>query len=252
MSGFSSEVSTEDGTVSLVITGLPGSGKTRVIQSLHNKLTRPGYFESQDLSDLNQVTLPYQILCVIDVRASLISGRDDWLEERLQQLLLSADGIIFSFLESASLDDQVWWNKWVALNAGQLPIVRWLNQSFPAAWKGFSFQDDLLQSTVEVLSKELKPLQVYEFSVGRICWEHLLFGLDSSKQNLEMKIARVKGVVQTLEYENKVAIEGSATGWELFAADENNLADGVLGRLQIQGVDLDQAWLDEIVKASLV
>lgn len=252
MPEFSSEVSTEDGTVSLVITGLPGSGKTRVIQSLQNKLTRPGYFESQDLSDLNQVTLPYQLLCVIDVRAPLVSGRDDWLEERLQQLLLSADGIIFSFLESAALDDQVWWNKWVALNAGHLPIVRWLNQSFPAAWQGFPVKDGLLHSTVELLSKGPKPLQVYEFSVGRICWEHLLFGLDSSKQNLGMKITRVKGLVQTLEYENKVAIEGSATRWELFAADENNLPDGVLGRLQIQGVDLDQAWLDEIVKASLV
>ncbi len=252
MSGFSSEVSTEEGAVTLVITGLPGSGKTRVIQSLQNNLTRPGCFESQDLSDLNQVTLPYQLLCVIDVRSPLVSGRDDWLAERLQQLLLSADGIIFSFLENSALDDQAWWNKWVALNAGHLPIVRWLNQDFPPGWQGFPVQQDLLQSTVEVLPKELKPLQLYEFSVGRICWEHLLFGLDSSKQNLGMKIARVKGVVQTLEYENKVVIEGSATRWELFAADQNNSAVGVLGQLQIQGVDLDKAWLDEIVKASSV
>ncbi len=252
MPGLSLENSTEEQSVSLVITGLPGSGKTRVIQSLQNKLPRPGYFESQDLSDLNQVTLPYQLLCVIDVRAPLVSGRDDWLEARLQQLLLSADGIVFSFLESAALDDQAWWNKWVALNAGHLPIVRWLNQSFPTGWQGFPVKDDILHSTVENLSKELKPLQMYEFSVGRICWEHLLFGLDSSKQNLGMKIARVKGIVQTLEYENKVSIEGSATRWELFAANDKDLPVGVLGRLQIQGVDLDLAWLDEIVKASLV
>ncbi|MGM0541087.1 MAG: hypothetical protein ACQEQR_01460 [Pseudomonadota bacterium] len=251
MSGFSSEVSTQDSSVTLVMTGLPGSGKTRVIQSLENNLTRPSCFESSDLSNLKQVTSPYQILCVIDVRAPLISERDDWLAARLQQLLLSSNGIIFSFLESAALDDQAWWNKWVALNAGHLPIVRWLNQSFPAAWQGFPIKEPLLPLTLE-LSKELKPLQVYEFSVGRICWEHLLFGLDSSKQNLGMKIARVKGLVQTLEYENKVVIEGSATRWELFAADENNLPVGVLGWLQIQGVDLDRAWLDEIVEASLV
>jgi hypothetical protein len=252
MLGVSSEMSTEESAVSLVITGLPGSGKTRVIQSLQNNLTRPGYFENQDLSDLNQVILPYQLLCVIDVRAALVSGRDDWLEERLQQLLFSADGIIFSFLESAALDDQAWWSKWVTLNAGHLPIVRWLNQSFPVDWQGFPVKDDSVKSTSNALPKNLEPLQVYEFSVGRICWEHLLFGLDSSKQNLGMKIARVKGLVQTLEYENKVAIEGSATRLELFAADENNLPVGVLGQIQIQGEDLDQAWLDEIVKASLV
>lgn len=245
------DVLQKERAVTLVITGLPGSGKTRVIQSLENNLTRPGCFETPDLADLKQVTPPYQILCVIDVRAPLVSGRDDWLEARLQQLLRSSNGIIFSFLESAALDDQAWWNKWVALNAGHLPIVRWLNQSFPAAWQGFPVKASLLPSMPE-LSKELTLLQLYEFSVGRLCWEHLLFGLDSSKQNLGMKIARVRGVVQTLEYENNVAIEGSATRWELFAADEKSLQTEVLGRLQIQGVDLDRAWLDEIVKASLV
>ena len=252
MSVFNSDVSTEDHPASLVITGLPGSGKTRVIQSLQNQLTRPGYFESQDLSDLKQVTLPYQILCVIDVRAPLVSGRDDWLEARLQQLLLSAEGIIFSFLESSALDDQAWWNRWVALNAGHLPIVRWLNQSFPAGWQCFPAKDDALKVVTESVSTAVSPLQTFEFTVGRICWEHLLFGLDSSKQNLGMKIARVKGIVQTLEYENKVAIEGSATRWELFAVDQEDLPVDVLGRLQIQGVNLDPAWLDEIIKASLV
>ncbi len=252
MPEFSSEVLEEVGSVNLVITGLPGSGKTRVIQSLQNKLTRPGYFESQDLSDLNQVTLPYQILCVIDVRARLVSGRDNWLEARLQQLLLSSDGIIFSFLESAALDDQAWWNRWVAKNAGHLPIVRWLNQSFPAGWQGFPVRGELSAMATENLSEGVIPLQTYEFTVGRICWEHLLFGLDSSKQNLGMRIARVKGIVDSLEYENKVAIEGSATRWELFAADEEKGQTLLTGQIQIQGVDLDSDWLNEIIKASLV
>lgn len=252
MAVFNSDISTAESSRCLVITGLPGSGKTRVIQSLQNRLPRPGYFESQDLSDLNQVALPYQILCVIDVRAPLVSGRDDWLEARLQQLLLSAEGIIFSFLESAALDDQAWWNRWVALNASHLPIVRWLNQSFPAGWQGFPAKGDVLRGAAEYVSMAVSPLQTFEFTVNRICWEHLLFGLDSSKQNLGMKIARVKGIVQTLEYENKVAIEGSATRWELFAEDEDSLPIDVLGRLQIQGVDLDPVWLDEIIKASLV
>ncbi len=251
MSEFNSQILKDDSSVSLVITGLPGSGKTRVIESLRNQLTRPGYFESQDLSDLNQVSMPYQTLCVIDVRTPLISGSDDWLAERLQQLLLAADGIIFSFLEAASLDDQAWWNKWAALNAGHLPIVRWLNQSFPVGWLGFPIENVLMQSAQDDLSKSVKPLQAYEFSVDRICWEHLLFGLDSSKQNLGMKISRVTGVVQTIEYENKVTIEGSATRWELFAADEKELATALTDKVQIQGLDLDQAWLDEIIKASL-
>ena len=252
MPAFNSEYLNEDGSVRFVITGLPGSGKTRVIQSLQNILTRPGCFESQDLSDVNPQALPYQTLCVIDVRTPLVSGRDDWLEERLQYLLHASDGIVFSFLECAALDDQAWWNKWVALHASHLPIVRWLNQRFPPSWQGFALKDGGMPTATEALLKELKPLEKYDFSVGRICWEHLLFGLDSSKQNLGMQIARVKGAVQTLEYENIVAIEGSATRWELFAADEKNLPVGALGKIEIQGVNLDPVWLNEIVKASCV
>ena len=115
----------------------------------------------------------------------------------------------------------------------------------------FQFEYVLLHSAKDDLSISVKPLQAYEFSVDRICWEHLLFGLDSSKQNLGMKISRVTGVVQTIEYENKVTIEGSATRWELFAADEKELATALTDKVQIQGLDLDQAWLDEIIKASL-
>jgi G3E family GTPase len=255
MHPFNGSTPTVSNALNLIITGLPGSGKTRVIKSLLNGSNPPACFESQDLSDLQSVALPYQILCVIDVRSPLLKGVDDWLEIRLQQLLSSANGIVFSFLESAGLDDQAWWNRWVAQNAGHLPIVRWLNQSFPFDWQGFEIKSE--ESKVagkdlpKSLIKKLAPLQTFEFSAGQICWEHLLFGLDSSKQNLGMKIARVKGIVQTVEYANKVAIEGSALRWELFAADQDDLLASELGMIQIQGEDLDQAWLDELVKASL-
>ncbi|VAW49886.1 hypothetical protein MNBD_GAMMA04-1789 [hydrothermal vent metagenome] len=62
-----------------------------------------------------------------------------------------------------------------------------------------------------------------------------------------MKIVRVHGNVQTLEYTNAVTIEGSALRWDTFAAQPN----AKLGKLSIQGIELEHAWLDELVNASL-
>ncbi len=247
-------------SVDLVVTGLPGSGKSRVIQSMSRTVdgvTMPGCFESSDLmlladlAESGEIVWPYQTLCVIDVRTPLVVGPDDWLAEWLQQMLLNADGIVFTFLEGASLNDQAWWSKWVGLHASHLPIVRWLNQRFPDHWQGFPLKEVASSFTNNKLTTARNPLQTFEFNVGRISWDHLLFGLDSSKQNLGMKIVRVKGVVQTLEYENRVAIEGTATRWELFAADEATLLPEEVGRIQIQGMNLNQVWLAELIQASL-
>lgn len=260
-------------TTQLVITGLPGCGKTRVIQSLPSdylnhssddetplSINRPiKIVEVLEVNGLEALLNAERIWCVIDVRSIFLAGRDDWLEARLKNLVKQANGIVFSFLESSSLDEQAWWSRWVNQHAKGLPIVRWLNQRFPSGfsdqWAGFKMNPKaeltLLKkgcSGVERFSATALPnLQSFHFSVKRISLEHLLFGLDSSKQNLGMKIVRVQGVVQTIEYANLVAIEGSALRWDTFAATSDTEA----GSLTIQGIGLEKSWLEELVNASL-
>lgn len=243
----------------LAITGLPGCGKTRVINSMPSDIV-----SAWEIVELNAFDPPLQqhiaeqglVWCVVDVRSILVEGRDDWLASHLKNLVSQADGIVFSFFERAPLDEQAWWSKWVACHAKcdeqgkRTPIVRWLGQHFPAhfskKWAGFTPIKAL--NNVHQEGHNLPALQTFHFTVGRLSLEHLLFGIDSSKQNLSMKILRVQGVANTLEYANLVAIEGSALRWDTFAAEPSAMAGG----LQIQGIGLEQKWLDEIVCASFV
>lgn len=253
-------------TQSIVLLGLPGCGKSRLAESLKQQFacqlhgnsielaqlqtTRPGCFEWQDFLNPPQLSLNQQAWCVIDVRSVL--PESSWLESRLVELLTISDGIIFSFVESASLDDQAWWNAWLnqvfaTLNKPKPPIVRWLNQQFPADFAGFSQIESTPLQQLNATDNNDKALQIetYRFTVGKIVLDHLLMGLDNSRQNLGMKITRVTAVVETLEYENLVQIEGSAYRWDMFAAEAGIRP----GSLAISGVGLDQAWLSELVKA---
>ena len=259
----------------IVLIGLPGSGKTRVAQSLHSQFgcelliddlcelkktdfqfTRPGSLEWNDFLNLPAKSLKQEVWCVIDVRSPLPESGAKWLQQVLMDMLSVADGVVFTFIESASLDNQAWWSKWVVNHSTAVltkPIVRWMNQSFPADFKGFDLATEkggnVNPSTVDKLEKtDLQRVETFCFSAERIVLDHLLMGLDNSRQNLAMKIYRVKGVVQTVEYSNWVAIEGSAYRWDTFAAE----SDVGVGELQISGVELDQAWLSQIVKAATV
>jgi len=259
----------------IVLLGLPGSGKTRVAQSLQSqfgckllnddlsgfekasfKFTRPGSLEWNDFLNLPAKSLKQEVWCVIDVRSPLPEIGADWLQQALTDMLSVADGVVFTFIESASLDSQAWWSKWVVNHstaALKKPIVRWMNQSFSADFKGFDLAteqgDNVNPSPVDKLEQaDLQQVETFRFSAERIVLDHLLMGLDNSRQNLAMKICRVKGVVQTVEYSNLVAIEGTAYRWDTFAAE----SDIGLGELHISGVGLDQAWLSQIVKAATV
>jgi len=235
----------------IVVTGLPGSGKTRVIQSALTQLPRltqeVSLIECSDtrLTEKEGKSLNVdQVWCVVDVRTYFQLPRDEWLASELKALVEQADGIIFSFVEGASLEIQTQWSRWIKQHAKTLPIVRWLNQQFPKDWGGFTSK----KGGEKLNLPPLLALQSFSFKVGKLSLEHLLFGLDSSKQNLGMKIVRVTGVVETFEYVNLVAIEGSALRWDTFAAKPEEVA----GTLVIVGVGLERSWLEELVNASLL
>lgn len=259
----------------IVLLGLPGSGKTRVAQSLYSQFgcelliddlcelekaelqfTRPGSFEWNDFLKLPEKQVNQEVWCVIDVRSPLPEISAEWLQQVLTNMLSVADGVVFTFIEAASLDSQAWWSQWVmnhSIPAIKNPIVRWMNQRFPNNFEGFDLTPQQNESvnpfSVNKLEQtDLQKVEIFSFSAERIVLDHLLMGLDNSRQNLAMKICRVKGVVQTVEYSNLVAIEGSAYRWDTFAAE----SDVGLGEIQISGVGLDQAWLTQIVKAATV
>lgn len=254
---------------SIALVGLPGSGKTRLQQTLieqhpHSLVEKNiladqlSWFECSELTALaNLPKEPNFVLCVIDVRSVMQAGQDDWLQAQLKGLLAVSHAVAFNFLEASALDDQAWWGRWMKMHAPTMPIVRVLNNVIPSSWAELVGADQPVRpipspSSNPVSAGQQSELssswQTFEFEVGRICLDHLLFGLDSSRQNLAMKIARVKGVVDTLEYENRVDIQGSALRWDMFAAEEN----AVSGVITIQGLDLDRAWLEELIRASLV
>lgn len=247
---------------SIALVGLPGSGKSRIQQALvasQTSLTAGQAVLAQDLKIVEVGEKNEQddqsfdlVLCVIDVRSTLVADRDDWLEAQLQDMLSSSHAVIFNFLEASSLDDQSWWGSWIKVNASELTVFRVLNGKLSDSL--FSLLSDCLPSrgtrTGGDPSKVLPQLawDSFEFEVGPISLEHLLFGLDSSKQNLGMKIARVTGVVETIEYANLVELQGSALRWDSYAAAQ----DAVAGKISIVGQGLDRSWLQEIIKASLV
>lgn len=235
---------------SIALLGLPGVGKHRLKRILVDHVgcqserveIFPGDVPTERLDDFQQVW------CVIDVRSVARSGRDDLSMQRLKTLVEASDGVVFNFTEASELDTQAFWSRWIKQEFDNVPIVRLLNQQLPNGWCGFETRAGKKRLQAGDPESEDAVVQTYEFEVGRVCLDHLMMGLDSSRENLGMQIWRVQAVVDTFEYENLVAIEATPFRWDTFAADP----DAVPGWIRIEGIDLQQAWLDEIVRASLL
>lgn len=245
--------------IQIVVTGLPGSGKTGVVQSLLEQFDchviddealaegRNGVFYWNETFPIEAPTqqVDRQIWCVIDARSTL-EKEPGWVNEALIEKLKIADAVVFSFVENSSLQEQSWWNQWLAdqvglLNRETIPVVRWFYQQFPQGFDGFNVESRKHQT----LSR-FKALQQYDFEVGSVVLDHLLMGLDNSRRNLGMKIARVEGVLETFEFDNLIALQGTPYRLDTFAAEDS----AEPGWLKISGYDLDRAWLKQLVDAS--
>ena len=231
--------------VRVCLTGLPGSGKHRLKAALCHQLSVDDSQVRVD-GELENSTVCHQIWCVIDIRSTLQGLPDMTVEAHLEKLVKKADGVLFNFAEAAELDAQSYWSKWVRQQSKEIPIVRILNQRFPESSAGFDLTKVSRPAYFQQADLIPKALETFLFEVGTIHLEHLLMGLDSSKQNLGMKIWRVQAVVDTFEYENLVAIEGTPNRWDTYAADPKQTS----GWIKIQGFELQQAWLNEIIQAS--
>lgn len=204
------------------LVGLPGAGKKR----------------------LGKLQAPFDCcLTVIDVRAPLPqTPAGEQAARYLQQAVAHSQGIVFQFMHQADLTAQSVWQKWCATYAPKVPIFRVFNQTMPRDWQA------KLLPPIEGASLPQLALQRFDYKVPKLVLEHLLFGLDAAKQNLGCALFRVKGQLQTLEYENWVAIEGTLQRWDNYAAQPQ--PNQQTGWLQIYGQDLDAALLNEIVQAA--
>lgn len=245
---------------SILLTGLPGSGKTRFKKEIEQIAPVASVYESDLITELPlelKALKAFKIWCVIDIRSKLDNVE---AEHILKQMLAQSSAVVLSFADQADLATQSNWQTWLAENMGdqeQLPRFRWFSTGLPSDWNWQDFGRVVsVGEAVESLDA-FSPLAnyesmdfVYDYVQGAkpTNLEHLLLGLDASKQNLGMKIWRVQGVVRTTEYVNPVAIEGTVNRWDTFAGE---LTDNS-GWLRIEGLDLDPAWLQQITDASIL
>ncbi|QKI88709.1 GTP-binding protein [Thiomicrorhabdus xiamenensis] len=229
----------------VLLYGLPGSGKHRLAEQW-----RKSSGQAIDVLDVQALDKVYceesrHKCLVIDSRSFWQMPRDLWLEEILQQLITAADSIVLNFLEASELSVQMAWKNWLRDNAADTPVLMSLQQAVP---QGLSALLERTPQKRPLPQNRFADLQSFEFRLNRVSLEHLLMVLDNAKTALGMKLIRVQGVLETLEYDNRVALEGAAYRWDTFAADEREIALRDK-QLRLQGFDLDKAWLQQMLQA---
>lgn len=222
----------------IALVGLPGSGKSRFQKAFVEQVA-----SASDEVDIFVVSDGRQkgkgrVWCLIDLRSPLKGGQ---AETHLKALLSISSAIVFTFVESSDLATQSDWQQWLKAQGVTLPIFRWFHQAFPQDWQWHQHGEavDLTE-----LDFPLLRLEKLTFGVRRVHLEHLMFGLDALKQNQGMNLWRVKAQVETVEYANPVALEGTFNRWDTFAAEQ------ATHRIEILGDQLDEDWLRQVVDAS--
>ncbi len=245
----------------IILVGLPGAGKTRVAKALEKQFDCRLITEAQWVAgDKGCLELgfaapslkndgEYSVWCVIDIRSSIEDGQA-WVEALLKQSLSFADGVVLSFAEQADLTQQTRWGNWLKKVADELArepfkTVRWFHQQFPQEFTGFS--NGRFSEATHLKNSSFEE-RSYEFEVGTVMLDHLLMGLDNSRRNLDMKITRVQANLDTFEFDNRITVEGTPYRLDKYAAEE-----GVqIGKITVSGLGLDPAWLEQIIKASVM
>lgn len=233
--------------VRVLLYGLPGSGKHRLAEEWRK--TADHAIDILDFHSLDADASEESAhrCLVIDSRSFWQIPRDQWLQEILQQMIAAADSIVLNFLEASELSVQMAWKSWLRDHAADTPVLMSLHQALPQGL------NPLLEAGSQKRPQTLTPtrfseMQTFEFKLDRVSLDHLLMVLDNAKTALGMKLIRVQGVLETLEYDNRVALEGAAYRWDTYAADEREIALRDK-QLRLQGFDLDKAWLQQMLQA---
>lgn len=242
------------------VVGLPGSGKSRVVQSLVEQFgchqldectfceQQKGVFECCLTENALSIAEDTQIWCVIDVR-SILAATDGWSVSRLMTLLKISNAVVFSFIENSDLDTQAWWQRWLNqqfkdLGLAPVPVLRWFHQQFNFTDENMLNLKTIVHSSNRFL-EGFKP-EVYQFDVDKVVLDHLLMGLDNSRRNLNMNIVRVHAVLETLEFDYLLELEVSANRMDSYKAQQRTPKNAIT----IMGFNLDKKWLEQLIYAS--
>lgn len=213
----------------VLIAGLPGSGKSRWIAA------QPEPLRFQEWHD---DTLPAAraVWWVLDLR----QPPDETIKTVLMPCLQRADALIGLFAEESPIETQMRWREFLApLKKSGTPLYfsHFLQPPPP------DFPDT---SSKSACSCDWPYRTKVRVQLPTVVLDHLLFVFQGLEQSTPMRFWRIKGVVQTLEYANAVAVEGSLSGLYTHAAA---VEDGSTGRLTLQVENLDRERLMEALQA---
>jgi GTPase SAR1 family protein len=234
----------------LIVTGLPGSGKTRIIKSLTQAY---GITAEEKLFWQKSEVDQYFLVQVIDVR-SPPESYPDWLIEEMGQRLLRANWIVWMFAEASDLETQAAWSRWLkglGSNTSEVPRpIRCFYEVVPdpKTWPEplkpqDSAQDNRLNN--KAWQDESKPCayQRITLPVGTVNLELLKMSLDNSIRSMGMRLLRAHGVLKTLEFDDWVALELTPNRLDTYHSLEQESA----GRLTLEGFDLDREWFESLL-----
>ncbi len=236
----------------LVLSGLPGAGVSRLLKGIVDEF--PENLICEKASFQKRVELDVPCFWVMDVRQDLTALQSQfawWLEELKAGIQLS-DAVILNFVEEADLTQQTQWQAFLRDNFPELPVFRSFYHAMPQGLVEFAPKLKPSSKFTGRLSldepKKQSVWQCFKFEMPRVSLEALMMALANSQQSMQIKIGRIQGNLQTIEYENRVALEVTGPLWKTFAAESELPKD----QLIIQGIDLDKNWFLELIAASKV
>jgi hypothetical protein len=256
--------------VNVQLIGLPGSGRHRLQRALAEyQQGRTGNSDNAEdfavqfyaperekghfLAENTTKSPKTAFWAVVDMRSAPQTLSEAALDY-LQRLIEQSSAVIWQFADAADLETQTAWQSWLKKTAPGMPAMHCLAQTFKFPHQGLeALLKEVARQTSDAAFSSLPVIenwQRFEAQLPKVILDHLLMGLDASRQNLQMALWRVKGTVQTLEYVNPVAIEGTINRWDTFAGDLAE-SSSKMGALTLEGVGLDATWLTQILQASI-
>lgn len=226
-------------THSLFLIGLPGCGKTTVVEKLQafqrNAALGGVNVAVRESVGFDFAVQPEEQACLVwDAREQFDAYEPDWLQSFFAQT------------------EQVMVTHWTTLD---LMAQSQFNQQLKTWFKGRVFFADTLTpaKAMSLLSAESdsalnsasnlfeQDLVVLEVSIGRVVLDHLLFVLEMAQQNHQRPIWRAEGTLLTQEYVNPVVLDMTRSqlrteGLQLKSGTEPQL---LLGQLTF--------WLDKSI-----
>lgn len=215
------------------LVGWPGSGKTR-FRELVSQQTRPLGLSLREAPGLVwDRGATEQAWLVVDARQRV----ED--EHERAALFNAADALVFMFWQDVDLANQAWWLKQLKSHAENKPYALVMQAGLT---------DNELLKLMSAASCAIRPdwpmLERVELNVPRVVLEHFTFVLDAMQRDPQIQLWRAVGVVDTLEYANRVAIEAGRSGFYHYDA-----GDAPSGCLRLEARALKPAVLEEWLSA---